>query len=130
MEILQDTYAQKVGAVMGSIRNTLPSEVLEAMETLQPRPSKINQSAENLKKYGLELPDSELISELYSIAKESVAASDDIGCWSNLPVKVREWYEVVQNIEADRQEALRLRALSKLTPEEREVLGLNQEEDF
>lgn len=130
MEILQDTYAQKVGAVMGSIRNTLPPEVLEAMETLQPRPTKANQAAENLKKYGLELPDSEIISELFSIAKESVAASDDVSCWSNLPVKVREWYEVVQNIEADRQEALRLKALSKLTPEEREVLGLNQEEDF
>jgi hypothetical protein len=96
-------------------------------EILEPRPSRDNQAADNLRKYGFEVPDKELPGILSRFLEEAMTCIDDEDFLDCLPDRLQDWWkETGWKMVSVRTEALRQSALAKLTDEEVEALGVKR----
>jgi hypothetical protein len=93
----------------------------------EPRPSRDNQAADNLRKYGFEVPDKELPGILSRCLEEAMTCIDDEGFLDCLPDRLQDWWkETGRKMVSVRTEAFRQSALAKLTDEEVYALGVER----
>ena len=109
-----------------SMKQPTFAEMLEK-DFPEPRPSRDNQAADNLRKYGFEVPDKDLPLKLSQYLEEAMTCIQYEGFLDCLPDRLQDWWkETGRKMVSDRTEALRQSALAKLTDEEIDALGIER----